>query len=59
MNSTEIFRKTVKRSRPNAQLKTNGFMYWIQDGEQVISQRMVSAERAWLSASRFVIDNGE
>jgi len=54
----ELNREQVRRVFPDAVLKTNGYMYWVEsavsDGE-MISERVSNSERAWRSAFSFAM----
>ena len=58
-DTTLFFRTRVKEKKPNAALQTNGWVYWVEDGERRLSKQATTAEKAWMFAAKFLDDAGE
>lgn len=55
-NMIPFLQESVRKEFPDAKLKTNGYMYWVESaaiGGEIISERASTPERAWRKALAF------
>lgn len=53
---TAFCQEGVRKEFPDAKLKTNGYMYWVESaaiGGEIISERASTPGRAWRKALEF------